>query len=142
MDPRRFQAFFETHRRKYRGDSFRQHGFAGSWRTDHQHVVTAGHRHFDCALGVKLSSHIPEVFESPMGFRCRTYGWNAKRFHGSRSVDEVDDLGKSSHRKYRDAVYHGRFASISLGYEQVRDFQIPCQHRNRKDAAYWTELAV
>ena len=43
------------------GDAFREHRFAGAGRADHQHVVSAGDRHFDRALDVALAFDIAEI---------------------------------------------------------------------------------
>ena len=44
------------------GNAFGQHRLARPRRSDHQHVVAAGHGDFDGALGVKLAAHVAEVF--------------------------------------------------------------------------------
>ena len=58
---RRLDRFLQRHRRNDGGDAFRQHRFARAGRTDHEHVVTAGHRHFDRALHVALAFYVAEI---------------------------------------------------------------------------------
>ena len=62
VDSRGLQAFFKTHRWKNRRDAFGQHRLAGSRRSDHQHVMSAGHRDFDRAFGMELSADVAKVF--------------------------------------------------------------------------------
>src|SRR5689334_17237097 len=68
MDPRRFQAFFEAHRRKNRRNAFGEHRLAGTRAADEKHVMSTGHRDFDGALRVILASNVTKVFVSTVRF--------------------------------------------------------------------------
>ena len=56
VDPRRFQALFECHRRDHRRDPSREHRLAGTGRTDHQNVVDTT-RQEDRRQGVARGRH-------------------------------------------------------------------------------------
>ena len=143
MDSRRLQAFFKTHRRQDRRDAFGEHRLAGAGRPDHEHVVTAGHRDFNRAFGMVLSAHIAEVFETCDAIACgESLAFDAQRLDVPRSIDEIDDFGKRSHGINRNAVDDGGFSRIAGGNEQMRNLQIPRQHRDREDSLDRPEFSV
>jgi len=57
-----FDGFVKAHGGKNGGDATGQHGFAGSWRADHQQIVTAGSRDLQSPLGVLLAPHFGKIF--------------------------------------------------------------------------------
>ena len=61
MDLRGLDGFLKRQRRKNAGESFREHGFAGAGRPDHQNIVAAGGSHFERALGGGLAADIAEI---------------------------------------------------------------------------------
>jgi len=55
------QRFFERKRRQDGGHAFRQHGFSGPRRADHQDVVTTGAGDFERSFGGLLAANVFEI---------------------------------------------------------------------------------
>jgi hypothetical protein len=64
---RGLDGFLKSQRRKNAGEAFREHGFAGTRRADHQHVVAARGCHFERALGRGLSPDFAKIGKAFFG---------------------------------------------------------------------------
>ena len=69
MYARHFEGLFGRERRKYGGNAPREHRLACAGRTDHEHVMPAGHCHFEGALRELLSLDVGEVVSVGVAFR-------------------------------------------------------------------------
>src|SRR5438132_14323023 len=90
------EALLETHRRQDAGDTLRQHRLSRPRRSDHQHVVAAGHCDFNGAFRMVLAANIAEIFGAWLSIRGRLLTFDAKRINRARTVDEINDLGECS----------------------------------------------
>src|SRR5439155_12990245 len=89
-----------------------------------------------------LAANIAEIFGAWLSIRGQLLTFDAKRVNRARTVDEINNLGECSHRIDGYALNHRRFARISGRHEQVRNFLISREHRDREDSFHRPQLSV
>ena len=128
VNPSGLETFLEAHRRQDRRNTFREHGLAGAGRSDKQHVMPAGHRDLDRALGVELSTHIAKVFAAAFGFVNLAPVFAADRIDGVRAVDEIHDFSERANGINGYAFHDGRLSRIAKRDQHVRNLSIARKH--------------
>ncbi len=135
MNLRRLQCLLEGEWRQDGWHALRQHGLAGSWRADHQDVVTSGAGDFEGALGGLLSANIFEVHGKLLRLAEQGFTVHAERQDAVTGVDEADHIQQRLHGIDRDASDHGCFFGVKFGDDQLRNFLASRLYRDRQGAA-------
>ncbi len=117
-----FERFFERERGEDGGHALGQHGFARSWRPDHQNVVTAGAGNFQRALRGVLAAHILEVDGEMLSFLEKRVAVHGSWFRISVRIHQLDDIEQRAHRVHADIADHCGFVGIDFGNNQPRNF--------------------
>src|ERR1700733_1633111 len=119
------QRFFEAEGREDGGQALGEHGLAGTGRTDHEDVVTAGCGHFEGALGGMLAAHVGEIQRVMLQLTEHLFGFDMEgRDVNAAIACGVEQLAHFVQRFYRVDVHafdYGGFAGVGFGHNQIFD---------------------
>ena len=132
MDLGGFNRLVETHRRQNGRKPARQHGLAGTRRTDQNDVVPAGHRHFHGALRLILSFDVFEIDVIHALLRKQLFAIDCQRNPGLFAVEQFHYLRQVSHRECPNPVHYSSLACIGLRNDQMTQSPFP-GHRGHRE---------
>src|SRR5499427_7539995 len=128
-------------RRKDAAEPPGEHGLAGSWRPDHDQVVTSRGGDFESALCPKVAAHVGEI-QALVSVRDAVQRSRSMRADRALPVQVLESLVDRGERNDRDATYHRRFLGVAGGDEEAMDAPPPTVEGDGQDAAHRLNTAV
>ena len=140
VDAGHLDRLIEHKGRQDSGQPPREHGLAAAGRSDHEQVVTAGGRHLQGSLGVRLPLHLREI-ESyarrfrPVGGGFRTLRPSLPSHRGGRVEQPLDAV----HSRSRDRQ---RLVAVPERDDELMDAAASRQERRGEAAGHPADRAV
>src|ERR1019366_1076738 len=113
------ERFFEGKGRQDGRHAFRKHGFSGSWRADHQNVMTASAGDFEGALGGLLAANVFEIDREVLRLAEQLIGVDLQAGNAVAGIDEMNDVEQGLDGVNLNPTDHGSFASVDFGHDQA-----------------------
>src|SRR5215471_10750403 len=136
-----FDGFLQGERREDAAEAAREHGLAGSWRPDHDEVVTSRGGDFESALCPKVAAHVGEI-QALVSVRGAVQRSQSMRADRALPVQVLESLVNRGKRNHGDAAYHRRFLGVAGGDEKAMDAPPPAVEGDGQDAAHGLYAAV
>ena len=138
---RRLDCFLERHGRNDGGNAFRKHRFARTRGSDHEDIVTAGHRDFDRAFNVALTFHVAEIDVVALVRRKKSSQIGTRRQKRRFAAQKSKCLPQILHAVDVDLIDHGGFERIGFRDEECAPappscFQSDWEHALSRRAPY------
>src|SRR5499426_3877843 len=133
--------FLQGERREDAAEPAGEHGLAGSWRPDHDQVVTSRGGDFESALRPEMTAHIGEI-QALVCVRDAVQRSRSMRADRALPVQVLESLVDRGERNHGDAAYYRRFLGVAGGDEEAMDSPPPAVEGDGQDAAYGLNTAV
>src|SRR5439155_18095313 len=138
-DGRRFDHLIARQRGQDRGQSSRQHRLSATWWAYQQHVVGAGGRDLERALGVSLPANVREI-EIVRGRR--EGGRGRRERHRVCAVQEIDGVAQGRRGEDLEIVDRERLHVVGERHHERADVLAPAREPDGEHPAHALNLAV